>query len=102
VNAPTKNNWLNYEPHPGFGPDYPKLPGVTRHRAKANAAGSIAAMSKEDRRTYGLAVLAQINALNKAKIAMATQSHKCPCASGTWLSDGNAILAAIRRQHRGG
>ena len=81
-----------------FGPVYPALPTVDKHRRKARAAGSVAAMAPEDRRAYGQAVLSALAALSAPK----APAHHCPCASGTWHSDGKAILKAVRSQQRSG
>ena len=77
-----------------YGPTYPKLDGLAKHRNKATQAGGVAAMAPEARRAYGLAVLSALAALNKPK----TPPHSCPCASGTWHSDGKAILKAVNQQ----
>lgn len=79
---------------PRSGPRYPKLEGIEKHRWKARAAGSVAAMAPGDRRAYGLAVLDALRRANRPK----APPHSCPCASKTWLSDGGAILAAVRQQ----
>lgn len=71
-------------------PGYPALPGLDKYRRDADP----------DRRAYGQAVLAAVRALQRRELARETPSHRCPCASGTWESDGHAILAAVRRQNR--
>jgi hypothetical protein len=77
-----------------YGPAYPKaLPGVDRYRRAAARAGGVANMSAEERRAYGRAVLDAINGLHKPK----AKPQPCPCASGTWHSDGRTILDAVRR-----
>jgi hypothetical protein len=84
------SEWPLCEP---FGPVYPALDGVERHRRKARAAGSVAAMAPEDRRAYGLAVL---DALRRANLPK-PKPHPCPCASGLWDADGATILRKMKR-----
>lgn len=78
------------------GPIYPALPQVEKWRRKARAAGSVAAMSREERKAYGEAVLAALRSMNAPK----GQPHRCPCASGTWHSEPRKILAAVKAQNR--
>jgi hypothetical protein len=72
------------------GPQYPKLAGLDRYRRDPNV----------DRHAYGQAVLSAIRALQARELARELPSHPCPCASGTWESDGRKILAAVRQQNR--
>jgi hypothetical protein len=69
-------------------PPYPTLTGLDRYRNDPNA----------DRYEYGRAVLAAMRALNARALTRA-KPHPCPCASGVWDSDGEAILAAVGRQN---
>ena len=69
---------------------YPKLAGLDRYRRNPDA----------DRRAYGQAVLSAIRALQARELARELPSHPCPCASGVWDSDGQAILRAVRAQNR--
>jgi len=71
---------------------YLALPGLDRYRRDPNA----------DRRAYGAVVLSAIRALQARELARELPSHPCPCASGTWESDGQAILRAVRAQNRRG
>ena len=71
-------------------PRYPKLPGLDRYRRDPNA----------DRRAYGQAVMAAIRALQARELARELPTHRCPCASGVWASDGQEILRAVRAQNR--
>jgi hypothetical protein len=73
-----------------INPDYPALTGLDKYRRAANP----------DRQAYGRAVMAAVRALQRRELARETPSHACPCASGSWESDGHAILAAVRRQNR--
>ena len=72
------------------GPQYPHLAGLDRYRRNPDA----------DRRAYGQAVLSAIRALQRRELQRAAPSHPCPCASGVWESDGQAILRAVRAQNR--
>jgi hypothetical protein len=76
------------------GPQYPHLAGLDRYRRDPAA----------DRHAYGQAVLAAIRALQRRELAreLARElpTHPCPCASGTWASDGQEILRAVRAQNR--
>jgi hypothetical protein len=69
---------------------YPKLAGLDRYRRNPDA----------DRRAYGQAVLSAIRALQARELARKLPTHPCPCASGVWESDGQAILRAVRAQNR--
>lgn len=69
---------------------YPALSGLDRYRRDPNA----------DRHAYGAAVLSAIRALQARELARELPTHPCPCASGTWESDGAKILAAVRAQNR--
>jgi hypothetical protein len=69
---------------------YPTLAGLDRYRRNPDA----------DRRAYGAAVLSAIRALQARELARELPSHPCPCASGVWASDGQAILRAVRAQNR--
>lgn len=75
-------------PNGQFGPLYPELPSVKKYRR----AGKITT-------EYGEAVLKAIRTLNTtaATRPLSGPSH-CPCASGTWHSDGRKILKAMRDQ----
>jgi len=73
-----------------INPDYPHLLGLDKYRCAADP----------DRQAYGRAVMAAVRALQKRELARETPPHPCPCASGTWESDGQAILAAVRQQNR--
>jgi hypothetical protein len=69
---------------------YPHLAGLDRYRRDPDA----------DRHAYGAAVLSAIRALQARELARALPSHPCPCASGVWDADGQAILRAVRQQNR--
>lgn len=77
------------DPH-GDQKSYPHLTGLDRYRRDPDA----------DRRAYGAAVLSAIRALQARELARELPTHPCPCASGTWESDGAKILAAVRAQNR--
>lgn len=87
---------MNDVPAP-FGPLYPKLYGrVQQFRRLANAGP----LTREDRRAYGAAVLDAIRSLNRSAGQRAlTPASNSGYESGTALTDGRAILAAIRRQN---
>jgi hypothetical protein len=54
-----------------------------------------------DRQAYGAAVEAAVLASQRAALRGAGNSQPRPnCASGTWLSCGREISAAVRQQHR--
>lgn len=72
------------------GPQYPHLAGLDRYRRAPDP----------DRRAYGQAVLSAIRALQARELARELPTHPCPCASGVWESDGQAILRAVRAQNR--
>ena len=88
---------VDREPPEPFGPVYPKgAPSVNKWRRLAKARP----LSKEESHAYGLAVLDWIVGLSRQQLLRkgASAPAKVPCASGTWLTDGNAILAAVRAQ----
>ena len=69
---------------------YPTLAGLDRYRRAPDP----------DRRAYGQAVLSAVRALQARELARVLPTHPCPCASGTWASDGQEILRAVRAQNR--
>jgi len=82
-----------YDDMNGFYADqktYPHLTELDRYRRNPDA----------DRRAYGQAVLSAIRALQARELARELPTHSCPCASGVWESDGQAILRAVRAQNR--
>ena len=79
------------DPH-GDQKSYPHLAGLDRYRRAPDP----------DRRAYGAAVMAAVRALQARELARELPSHPCPCASGTWASDGHEILRAVRAQNRRG
>lgn len=85
----TKRKKTIADPH-GDQKSYPHLTGLDRYRRDPDA----------DRRAYGAAVLSAIRALQARELARELPTHPCPCASGTWESDGQAILRAVRAQNR--
>lgn len=48
--------WLHYTSCSTLGPAYPALAAVDKHRRKANKAGSLAELEKDELRAYGEAV----------------------------------------------
>jgi hypothetical protein len=78
-----------------FGPLYPQLGNTV---AKFRRKGPIAKMDRETRREYGAAVCKAILGLQRSALQRELPSHACPCASHTWHSDGEKILAAVRGQ----
>jgi hypothetical protein len=57
----------------------------------------------ENIRAYGDAVCEAMRELQRRELLAQTRGaiDTCPCASGTWHSDGAAILKAVRQQHAG-
>lgn len=87
---------------PAFGPYYPKELGgatVARFRRQAMKAGSVIKMDLPQRRAYAEAVEKAILAKQRSELQRELPGHACPCASGTWHSDGRKISEAVRRQH---
>lgn len=84
-----------------FGPQYPALPGAAKYRRLASKAGSVAEMDAADREAYGQSVLTGVLELQQRECArVISTNYPCPCASGTYHSDGEKILAAVRSQNR--
>jgi hypothetical protein len=77
-----------------FGPNYPDLPAVKKHRKP------LASLSRDQRRAYGEAVETAIRKLQRAALQRELPEHRCNCASGTNHNDGAAISAAMRAKHR--
>jgi hypothetical protein len=86
------------EPVKQFGPVYPDLPAVKKHRALAR--DGLSALSHEQRQAYGLAVETAIRAKQRSELQRELPEHRCHCASGTNHNDGAAISAAMRAKHR--
>jgi hypothetical protein len=62
-----------------------------------------AAVKAAGPKVYGMAVLAKFKALQAAELESyclkgRAAKSPCPCASGTWESDGYAILKAVLKQ----
>ena len=84
----------DYIPAP-FGPVYPNLPSVEKHRKAARA-------GKPDD-GYGAAVHDAIRALQRSEAlrwGVNRSEAKCHCASGTAHNTGKAILKAVAAQNR--
>jgi hypothetical protein len=79
-----------------FGPVYPDLLTVKKHRRR----DGLAAMSRSDRQAYGLAVETAIRAKQRSELQRELPEHRCNCASGTNHNDGRAISKAMRAKHR--
>ena len=54
-------------------------------------------LTLEEKRAYGRAVLEAVGRANRP--APRATNHPCPCASGSWESDGLKILAAVRARN---
>jgi hypothetical protein len=77
-----------------FGPDYPDLPTVKKHRK------NLTSLSQEQRRAYGEAVENAIRAKQRAELQRELPTHPVSCASGTNHNCGRKISAAMRAKHR--
>lgn len=73
-------------------PFYPALPTVAKWRRKPD-------LTPEQRREYGEAVHRAIRALQRSALMRTIASTGCPCASGTFKSDGREILAHVKASH---
>jgi hypothetical protein len=77
-------------------PRYPKLRASERWKLGRE-------LTPDEKYRHGEEVLAEIGRLNQAESnrrAGVNVGHRaCPCASGTWLSGGEAILKAVGRQN---
>jgi hypothetical protein len=78
-----------------FGPKYPALPSVDKHRRLARSAVE---ETPEQRRAYGAAVHAGIRALQRSELMRVVSVPKPNCASGTAETEGRKILNAVKRQ----
>jgi hypothetical protein len=81
-----------------FGPVYPDLPAVNKHRKAAR--DGLALMSRDARQAYGLAVETAIRAKQRAELQRELPSHNVSCASGTNHNDGAAIHKAMQAKQR--
>jgi hypothetical protein len=77
-----------------FGPLYPALPSVKKHRAP------LASLTREARQAYGAAVEKAIRALQRSELQREFPEHRCHCASGTNHNDGREISKAMRAKQR--
>lgn len=75
-------------------PDYPKFGANVAKYRKLPA-------TPENVKAHFAALMSQLRTIqrNEFKADIVEPERKSPCISGTWLSDGNAIMAAIRAQH---
>lgn len=76
-------------------PKYPKFAtGVTKWHKLPRTPENIAAHAK--------ALFGALTTLQRAKFKRGTTEpeHRAPCASGTWHSDGKAILKAVNAQNK--
>ena len=76
-----------------YGPIYPELPSVAKYRR-------IAEPTMEDKRAHGEAVHKAILALQRSELMRVIASTGCPCVSGTFKADGDAILAHVKAFHK--
>jgi hypothetical protein len=81
-----------------FGPVYPDLASVKKHRAMARH--GVASMPAQMRRAYGEAVEIAIRAKQRAELQRELPEHRCHCASGTNHNDGAAIHKAMQAKQR--
>lgn len=81
-----------------FGPSYPDLPAAKKFRRAAR--DGLAALSRDERQAYGLAVETAIRAKQRAELQRELPEHRVSCASGTNHNDGEKISAAMRAKHR--
>jgi hypothetical protein len=78
-----------------FGPLYPDLATVKKHRAP------LAAISREARQAYGLAVETAIRALQRSELQRATPAEpRSNSTSGTFHNNGAAIHKAMQTKQR--
>ena len=81
-----------------FGPVYPELAGMAKHRKAAR--NGLAAMSRAERQAYGLAVETAIRAKQRAELQRELPTHNVSCASGTNHNTGAAIHKAMQAKQR--
>jgi hypothetical protein len=77
-----------------FGPNYPAaIPGVAKFRraARLEMCNAVA---------YGEAVLAGIREMQRKELEREIAPWPARCASGTFHSDGEAILRAVRGKNK--
>lgn len=86
---------------PPFGPDYNiSSSGLDKFRRLARKSGGVAKLEKAERHAYGEAVEKAILAKQRSDLQRELPGHACLCASGTWHSDGAAIIRAVQAQQR--
>jgi hypothetical protein len=81
-----------------FGPEYPTLAGLDKHRRAARQ--GLDGMTREARQAYGLAVETAIRAKQRSELQRVYTSHNCNCASGTNHNSGAAIHKAMQAKQR--
>jgi|SRR6186713_2986615 hypothetical protein len=80
------------------GPIYPDLPACKKHRKAAS--NGLAAMTREARQAYGLAVETAIRAKQRSELQRELPTHNVSCASGTNHNTGAAIHKAMQAKQR--
>ena len=80
--------------------NYPNIPAAKKYQRKA--AHGLSELTRAEVRAYGETVLHGIRQLQRRELSKAsTYGQLCPCASGTWESDGAKILEHVRRSNAG-
>jgi hypothetical protein len=79
--------------------NYPNIAAAKKYQRK----GGLSNLTRAEVRAYGETVLHGIRQLQRRELSHAsTYGQPCPCASGTWESDGAKILEHIKRQANAG
>ena len=88
---------MSRKPEEPFGPRYPDLPNLRKHRTAAKKAGGVMKLDRDTRQQYGETVGREILALQRAAVSKA--HYGTPrCASGSWANTAEGIEAAVRRR----
>lgn len=81
-----------------FGPTYPALPSVAKWRKLADKRE----LTKEETKAYGRAAIEAFRKMQRDELQRCLPQRtasQAMCASGTWLTDGKALIKAVREQH---
>jgi phosphoserine phosphatase len=78
-----------------------KITSATLKKFRGKARHGLSALSWAEVQAYGEAVEKAVLAAQRAHLRTASEAgHRCPCASGTWHSEGEDIAKAVRAQQR--
>ena len=79
------------------GPVYPAWDNLAKFRKLADKAGGVAKLDAKTSDAYAQTLFANIKRENLARATKGDcPAHSCPCASGSYASTGDEIIAAVK------